>query len=175
MLRRPASLGIWYGTALMLALGAGSGAFAKKKPLKAHVHGAAKLNAAIQEKTLILDLEVPADAIFGFEHKPTTDADKTTAAAALKLLQEKPLELFVLDASLGCKVTKAEATAHYGAQHADIEGTYLLDCLKPLQDQRLKLGLFKAFPRLKSVQVQVVSESGQKGFRVASEKDEIGL
>ena len=175
MSTRPKLHNLWFGvTAIILGANAGP-LFAKKKPLKAHVHGSAKLNVASQDKTLSLDLEIPASDIFGFEHAAKSNSEKQTVNDALKTLREKPLELFGVEASLGCKVSKSEVATHTEDHHAEVEASYRLDCAQPFKGQSLKLGLFRAFPRIHSIEVQVLSETGQHGQKVTSATDEIRL
>jgi hypothetical protein len=42
----------------------------------AHVHGSAKLDIAVEDRTATIEIESPAESIIGFEHKARTDADQ---------------------------------------------------------------------------------------------------
>ena len=75
--------------------------------LGAHEHGVGRLNAALDGKTLELELESPAMNLVGFEHVATSDADKAKVAAARAQL-EKPLALFNLPKAAGCVVENQE-------------------------------------------------------------------
>lgn len=172
---RPKLQSLWFGVpALILYMTAGP-VCAQKKPLKAHVHGAATLDVASQNRTLSLDLEIPAADVFGFEHTAKSTSEKKTVDNALRTLREKPLELFGVATSLGCKVAKAEVSTHAEDHHRAVEASYRLECEKPVQGQILKLGLFRTFPQLKSVQVQILSDTDQRGQKVTSAQDEIRL
>lgn len=75
--------------------------------LGAHEHGVGRLNAALDGKTLELELESPAMNLVGFEHVATSDADKAKVAAARARL-EQPLALFNLPKAAGCVVENQE-------------------------------------------------------------------
>ena len=75
--------------------------------LGAHEHGVGRLNAALDGKTLELELESPAMNLVGFEHVATSDADKAKVAAVRAQL-EKPLALFNLPTAAGCVVENQE-------------------------------------------------------------------
>jgi hypothetical protein len=55
----------------------------------AHVHGAAKLQVAIDGSTATLMLESPLESLVGFEYAPGNKAEKT-ALAKLAATLEKP-------------------------------------------------------------------------------------
>ncbi len=166
---------LWFGVILACFIVGASPSFAKKKALKAHVHGAGKVDIATQDKTLSIEIEFPAEDIFGFEHAAKSKDEKQKEDEALTILRQKPLELFGLDPSLGCNVTKADVATHTDGHHAAVEGAYRFECLKPFKDQSLKLLLFKSFPRIKTLDVQILSESGQRALKVTSATNEIGL
>lgn len=75
--------------------------------LGAHEHGTARLNAALDEQTLELELDSPAMNLVGFEHPATSDADKAAVAQARAQL-EQPLTLFALPVAARCIVAKQE-------------------------------------------------------------------
>jgi hypothetical protein len=152
--------------------------------LGTHEHGTAKLNAALDGATLMLELDSPAMNLVGFEHPATTDTDKATLAAARARL-EKPLGLFQLTAKAGCTVANqklasplfgdapaaddddddhaaGEADHH---EHSDIHASYEFTCASPDALNSLNLTqLFKAFPGTHKVVVQMIAPSGQKGL-----------
>ncbi|MDE1166717.1 MAG: DUF2796 domain-containing protein [Pseudomonas sp.] len=156
--------------------------------LGTHEHGTAKLNAALDGQTLMLELDSPAMNLVGFEHPATTDADKATLAAARAQL-EKPLALFQLTAKAGCSVAsqklasplfgdvadaddeddddhdeQAAGEAHHH-EHSDIHASYEFTCTSPDALNSLSLAaLFKTFPGTHKVVVQMIAPSGQKGL-----------
>ena len=141
--------------------------------LGAHEHGVARLNAALDGKTLELELESPAMNLVGFEHAARSDADKAKVASVRASL-EQPLALFDLPAQAGCRVSaqelesplfgdhdKADDHAH---EHSDIHAHYQLECATPSALESLDLApLFKQFPATQKIQVQLIGPNGQQG------------
>lgn len=92
---------------------------AKKQVRKhdAHDHGSAKLDIAVDGMNVVIEFESPAHDIYGFEHKPKSEAEKKKVADVNKKLVDEAASLFSLPSNLGCKVTSASVEA--GAEHHD--------------------------------------------------------
>lgn len=155
--------------------------------LGAHEHGVARLNAALDGKTLELELESPAMNLVGFEHAATSDADKAKVSAARAEL-EKPLELFSLPAAAGCKVASQELesplfgdehdhdheghdehTKDHDHEHSEIQAHYRFECAHPEALKSLDLStLFKCFPATDKIQVQLIGPQGQQGAELSA-------
>ena len=158
--------------------------------LGAHEHGVARLNAVLDGQALELELESPAMNLVGFEHVPSTDADKAKVAAARTQL-EQPLVLFSLPKAAACTVAKQElesplfgdkpdaddhddddkdAAGHeHHHEHSEIHAHYQLTCAKPDALKNLDLGrIFKTFPATQKIQVQLISPSGQQGVEATA-------
>jgi hypothetical protein len=67
----------------------------------AHEHGVARLTIATSESGVEIALESPSANIFGFEHKPTDDADKATVLKAVNTLKDGG-SLFRISEAAGC-------------------------------------------------------------------------
>jgi hypothetical protein len=159
--------------------------------LGAHEHGTARLNAALDNETLELELDSPAMNLVGFEHPATSAADKATVSHVRQLL-EQPLTLFALPASAKCIVAKLslnsplfgdkpDADAHDdghdedgdepdadGAEHhhdhSEIHAHYQFQCDNTDALKALDLTrLFQTFPATHKVQVQLITPDGQQG------------
>jgi len=157
--------------------------------LGAHVHGVARLDMALDGRTLELELDTPAMNIVGFEHAATSDADKMTLALAKETLL-KPHALFSIPEAAGCTVTKqrvestlfgdkddddhdhdhdhdhadGDAAEH---EHSEIHGHYQFTCSVPTVINKLDLTqLFKSFPATQTIQVQLVTPKRQMGAEV---------
>ncbi len=77
---------------------------------KAHQHGQAALDVAIEQSELQIRLTAPADDIVGFEHAPHTDAEKAAIAKAVAELKRAGKILGPASAA-GCEVTKATVSS----------------------------------------------------------------
>jgi len=155
--------------------------------LGAHEHGVGRLNAALDGKTLALELQSPAMNLVGFEHVATSDADKAKVAAARALL-EQPLALFNLPKAAGCVVENQElesplfgdtpdadddhdedAKDEHHHDHSDIHAHYQFTCATPDALKTLDLAnMFNAFPATQKIQVQLIGPSGQQGVDVTA-------
>ena len=154
--------------------------------LAAHEHGAAQLNVALEGQRLELALESPAMNLVGFEHAAVSSTDKTAVAHAQQHLQT-PLALFGIAAAAGCVITShelhsplfvANAEEHeeheehdkeHGAEHSDIDASYVLICSQPQSLSAIDLSeLFKLFPATDKIQVQLIGPNGQQGAELSA-------
>ena len=156
--------------------------------LGAHEHGVARLDIALDGKSLEFELDSPSMNIVGFEHDASTDADKTTVASARELLL-KSQALFNLPLAAQCAVTTQKlqsplfgdkpdadddhdddndthAKGEVGEEHhhSEIHAHYVFLCNSPSALKRFDLSqIFKTFPGTHKIQVQMISPSGQSG------------
>ena len=151
--------------------------------LGAHEHGVGRLNAALDGKTLELELESPAMNLVGFEHVATSDADKAKVVAARTQL-ENPLALFNLPKAAGCVVASQELESplfgdkpdadddhdeEHHHDHSEIHAHYHFTCATPGALKTLDLAnLFNTFPATQKIQVQLIGPSGQQGVEVTT-------
>lgn len=138
-----------------------------------HVHGLVKLDVAIDAKTLTVQLEAPLDSLLGFEHRPRTAAQKQSAEAVLKRINDGA-SLIRPEAAALCKSIKttveadalqpAPAAATKGAkddEHADLDASFEFTCEQPEKLTYIEIGLFDAFKRIQTIEVQVAGAKGQ--------------
>jgi hypothetical protein len=159
--------------------------------LGAHEHGVGRLNAALDGKTLELELESPAMNLVGFEHVATSDADKAKVAASRAQL-EQPLALFNLPKAAGCVVENQELESplfgdkpdadddhdedakdedghEHHHDHSEIHAHYQFTCATPAALKSLDLAnIFTRFPATQKIQVQLIGPSGQQGVEVTA-------
>ncbi len=158
-----------------------------KRQLGAHVHGASKLNIAIEGQTISMELSAPAHDIVGFEHQPRTDKQKATVEQATQTLRE-PLKLFTLPQAAGCTVTSAAVERKLGdatptpaavkgdeATHSEFEGRYSLACTNAAAVLDIEFPYFKLFPNADEIEVQVIAPKGQKSFEVKRARPRLSL
>ena len=134
----------------------------------AHVHGMASLTVAQDGRQVLLELESPAANIFGFEHAPGNEQQRTVVREALHTLRN-PESLFAFPDGAGCVFQEADidtpftadshsehAHAEAHAAHSDILAGYRFECAHPERLEQLRLGLFSAFPRFEELRVQFI-------------------
>ncbi|WP_040261537.1 DUF2796 domain-containing protein [Pseudomonas massiliensis] len=162
--------------------------------LGAHEHGTARLDVALDGQTLALDLDSPGMNLVGFEHAPTSDADRAAVARAREKLTA-PLELFNLPAAARCSVTRQEllsplfgnaasdhdhdhdehdADAHH--EHSDVDGHFQLHCEQPQALTGLDLArFFTTFPSTHKVLVQAITPNGQVGLDATPDNSKLAF
>lgn len=146
---------------------------------KAHEHGIARLDVAVDPARVTLLLEMPLDTLLGFERAPRTDAERAQADAVVAKFKDAAA-LFRVDPAAQCSApavrlvssalglgaaaaAPAPAPAPPPAKegHDDLEATIEFTCPQGAMAGFLELKLFDAFPRLKRVDVQAATRKGQ--------------
>ncbi|MCO4756826.1 MAG: DUF2796 domain-containing protein [Oceanospirillaceae bacterium] len=161
--------------------------------LAVHQHGVAELNLALDGKHLELELISPAANIIGFEHAARTDAEKQKVQQSIKKLQQAGQLFALTaaaDCRLG-RVELASTTdtdehsgehdndpEHHagehehehehehdeaGGDHSDLRVHYYYQCLQPKQLNGLDVLMFKAFPAIEKIHLQLITPQTQQG------------
>lgn len=138
---------------------------------KAHEHGVARLDIAVDGAQVTVALQAALDGLVGFERAPRTDAERATVAGAVARLRD-PAALFRFEPAAGCRVDgaptlssrslglgPAAAAAPASDGHDDLDGEFRFRCERA--PAWLDSGLVAAFPRLKRIDVQTAAASGQ--------------
>ena len=139
---------------------------------KAHQHGVAQLDIASDPGKLEVQLETPLDNLLGFERAPRNDAERQRADAVVARLKDGAA-LIRIDPAAACTLASVEivsaplglgaAPAAKGAkdaEHADLEARWSFNCTGTPAGF-VEVGLFEAFPRLKTLNVQAATAKGQ--------------
>ena len=80
----------------------------------AHEHGIARLGLAVDGTRLTVDLELPAESVFGFERAPRTAEERATASEALDRLRTGGARLIAFPEGVTCALDAAEVQAPEG-------------------------------------------------------------
>lgn len=132
----------------------------------AHVHGAAKLDISVEGDRLTIAMEIPLDSTVGFERPARTDKEKLAYANMIAALKNAA-ETFVPTAGAACRVESVEIHDPFPAGkakadgHADVDAEYVFHCATPAALKGVETTLFKQFKRLRKVDVQRATPSGQ--------------
>jgi hypothetical protein len=138
-------------------------AFAQHK----HVHGEGRLDLAIVRDTVTLDLELPLDAVVGFERAPKSAKEQAALAAAEKTLKDAAA-LWLPSPVADCKVEAATVgMPQFGGGHVDIDANYVFRCKNPVALKGIETTLFDSFKRLYRLEVQRTGPGGQGAQRLA--------
>ncbi len=74
---------------------------------KAHEHGAATLNVALEQQQLLIELESPAFNIVGFEHRPNNAEQENAVHNAEAKLRDAG-QMFSLPSDAGCQLAEVD-------------------------------------------------------------------
>lgn len=144
---------------------------------KAHEHGSAMINIAVDGKTAVVEFEAPSEGIFGFEHQARTAAQKKLQEAGLATLRTRIGSMVVFDPAVACRFTvrKAVVEQEAGEDHSEVQAEFDVACNQPLAGSRIRFGVTAVFPRLREVKVQVLNGAQQTGLTVTSDRGTIEL
>jgi hypothetical protein len=166
-----------------------------------HRHGASRLNIAMEGRDLYLELESPAADVAGFEHAPSTEAERASLDEAVATLQEGD-RLFRFSPAADCRLHTAQVATspkasggletsghrehpggkieHQAAQggpaqepHADIQVDYHFFCAQPARLEQLSVELFTAFPAIQILDVQFILKGRQGAAELTAANREL--
>ena len=135
---------------------------------KAHQHGIAKLDIAVEAKKLSLQLESPLDNLLGFERVPRTDAERKQADALVAKLKAADT-MFRIDPAAQCTLSNVELASSAlklgnpdpsEEGHADIDGNFEFNCADATKASYIDVGLF-GFAHMQRIVVQVATPNKQ--------------
>jgi hypothetical protein len=162
------------------------------RQLGPHQHGHGKLNIAIENGEVSMDLDVPGADVIGFEHEPSTPEQKAAFEAGTAKLAEA-LSLFKMPAAAGCVVKEAKvsiegeheeetpkgsaASAHETeeAHHSDFNVYYKLQCRSVAKLTRIDFDYFKAFAGARVLEVTIITPKAQNSYEVTRDKPNLDL
>ncbi len=145
----------------------------------AHEHGVAALTIALDGQALLVELISPLDNLVGFERAPRSAAERAALAEAGRRLRDAGA-MFALPPAAGCRLEAVDiespwplaaalAAAAGGADpapaarggHEDVVASYRYLCTQPAALERLEVGAFAQFPRLRTLRVEHAGARGQ--------------
>ena len=165
-------------------------AMAAERHHNAHQHGVSEMNLAIEGSRVEIELESPGSDIVGFEHAPSTAADRQAIAGAVKKLKNGS-GLFAFPTAADCKLEKSVVEApsaedhedkhghghkhghkdghvhghdreeKKGETHSEFHAHYHFSCEKPRELKHVEVKLFDVFPRAEEIEVQAIISNRQ--------------
>ncbi len=85
-----------------------------------HEHGIGKLNLAQEDTEVHIELDTPAANIVGFEHTPSTTADRELLKKAIRVLEDGG-RLFRFSKGAGCRLAEAGVTTPLSVEAASAQ------------------------------------------------------
>ncbi len=169
---------------------------------EAHEHGVANLNIAVEGNNIYIEFASPAANIVGFEHHPRTHEQKDAVKDAVNKLKNGDA-LFLLSAKSESKLVKSSVDTdidkdadhhseeeHHGHEdkhaedhgetdeherHSEFEATYQFICQKPGKLLQIEVMLFRVFPGIEHIEVQLLTETKQTAMELTAKKNKIAL
>ena len=86
----------------------------------AHEHGIARLGLAVDGTRLTVDLQLPAESVFGFEQAPSSAEERATVAEALDRLRTGGASLLAFPDEATCALDSAEVEVPEGFEGDDV-------------------------------------------------------
>lgn len=137
-----------------------------------HVHGAGRIDVAIEAGKIEVELELPLDTLVGFERAPRSEKERAALEAAAATLRDGA-GLFLPAAGAACKLTETTVSMPFAGEtpaashgHADADARYVFECVNAGGTGSLETALFRKFPRLYRLELQRVGPKGQAGGRL---------
>jgi hypothetical protein len=136
---------------------------------RAHTHGQAELDLAIDESGFEAELRIPMDSLVGFERAPANDTERVNLDQALAVLKD-PERVLRATATAGCTgrlIGLEQPTLDGGASgHHDFEVRYRFDCAERARLLGVEAIVFDAFGRLRRVEVRSIGDAGTRSQRL---------
>ena len=150
----------------------------EKRQLDSHEHGVSILKIAVEGQNVQMELESPANDIIGFEHAPKNNKQKVAIENALSELQDAA-GIFFPSSEANCKIDENSAEFEieegHSETHSGFHVIWKMKCSNPSQFTNLETTFFQLFPKAKEIEVEIISESGQKAMEWESDTKKIKL
>ena len=150
---------------------------------KAHVHGLAWADVAVDGALIEISLRATAYDLVGFERAPR-DADERAKVEGARALMLDHARLWHFNSAAGCvadapvleaPAEPAEASADSGSSHVDWQVRYRFTCANPQALMAIDAELFSALPSLETLQVQLLDGVGARGVELSPGSRRIDL
>lgn len=163
----------------------------------AHTHGVALLNVVAVEGELLLELEIPAVNVVGFEHRPVQAEERAAIEKATRTFSNPEL-LFSPTPNAQCKLQavqvdfdgdhdghapgdkrghEAEVDAEHvpAPNHLEFHASYSYRCNSPDELKAIKLGVFEHLNDVQTLQAHVVTASYQTRLSLSADANVLPL
>ena len=90
----------------------------------AHEHGILRMGVALDGPQVTVDLQIPGETIFGFEHAPSSDEERSAVAQALAKFRNDAGSMISFAAEAACAVNDVEFLEHPAYEMADAMGSH---------------------------------------------------
>ena len=176
---------------------------AKAEIQKAHVHGLATLNLALENEVMEIHFESPAANVIGFEHKARSAKEKQAVEQTKTVLKSPKLMFSFVGTDCELKATTVDISEvvdsehehhshsenhshsehhkhsehhnHSSGHHSEIKSSYRFNCKDAGDLNYVSIGLFELFPGIEKINVLWVTETKQGAELLAPGRNKISL
>lgn len=147
---------------------------------KAHTHGIADLDVAVDGGRLSVALTAPAADVVGFEHAPRTDEQRAAVASAERLLRAHA-ELFAMPRAARCRFLSADVTSPWAGPdapetgHADFSARWEFDCAEPAELGFLEVRIAAKLEGDLKLRATVLGPAGQRRAELSRAQTRLAL
>ena len=151
----------------------------------AHVHGLSYLKIALENQTLLVEINSPLMDIVGFEGEPRTKVQKDSIELATNKLRTIGNVLIFKGGSCVEKKIDVNLGHDHGAEqshsehdhgaHSEISAVYKFKCLEPEKLQDITVLLPNQFSRMEKIKAQWVTANAQGQITLDKNKNTINL
>lgn len=165
---------------LLMCVCAAAGSEQERREQSAHEHGHGSLDVVADGDELAIQLRIPAMNVVGFEHEPSTDAQRQTVEAAIAAFR-KAEKLFTPSEAANCRVEKvavslaglehhdsekhsshdSDTEKHDEETHSELHAEYHFRCEAPEQLIRLTVNVFDYLDQAEELTARVVTPVSQ--------------
>lgn len=130
-----------------------------------HTHGEAELDIGIDGRTVTMELRIPGDDLYGFEHAARNAAERAKRDVAVAKLRSNAATLVQFDPVFACRITPGAVTFTSG-EHAEVHVRYNGTCQKAPLGRDIRFGVSRVVAGVHTVRVQLISDTGQSAVKV---------
>ena len=151
----------------------------------AHVHGLSYLKIALENRTLLVEINSPLMDIVGFEGEPRTKVQKDSIELATNKLRTIGNVLIFkggscvekkIDVNLGHDHgTKYSHSEHDHDTHSEISAVYKFECSEPEELQEIVVLLPNQFSRMEKIKAQWTTADSQGQVTLDKNKNTINF
>ena len=149
----------------------------------AHVHGSAELNVAVEGNEVFIELHSPGMNLVGFEHQPSTEAERQALADALATL-ESGATVFRFSDAASCTLTSASVASQlesdgddehkeHQSAHSEVHGEWTYVCSAPEALSGIEVLVFERFPATEDIDVQLITATQQRSVELTADDNRI--
>ncbi len=146
----------------------------------AHEHGRGVMNVVTQGREVLIELELPAVHVVGFEHAPRTDAERHAIEAARERYSDAAALFRFADnaqcTSNSTEIHLGEDVEHgHSGEHSQLHAEYAFSCHHPQHLNAFTTRLFEHLEGLERLEVNVITPSLQTRIHLSSSQSAVSL